>query len=523
MSSRLTRREVLGAGLAGAAAVTLAGCGTAAPPRPGSTLRRTVVDPRGSGLLALGPGERFLERTELAGAGAPGRTLLRLGQLTDVHVHDAESPARVPFLDRLGGPFKPTFRPQETLMAHVLGAALPAIDAAHLDAVLVSGDIVDSAQLNELDWSLGILSGRPVRPDSGARGYIGVQGASNPDPFYYRPDVDAPRHPGLLDRALSPVRSPGLRTRWHPVLGNHDVLVQGEFAPTPVTRRIATGDRLLVEADPDRLKRARTELATRGLDAVLRGGLGGHEIRVPPDERRVHLSSPDVIARLRAAASGRSSGPRADRLDYVVPVGDELVLVVLDLVRRDQGAGGLLTTATIDFLREALAHAGERWVVVCSHQPLADSEGAEEAFALLDPDPRVIALVAGHTHRNAVVPRRTPSGGFWQITTCSLIDWPQQWRALRVVETSARAVAIEAWMVDHPGRPRDDEDLAGIARELAYLDAQGGRPAGAAGTRSDRNVRLHLPPRLPKAPRTPPRALPRRHPRPAGTGVGDAV
>jgi hypothetical protein len=35
--------------------------------------------------------------------------------------------------------------------------------------------------------------------------------------------------------------------------------------------------------------------------------------------------------------------------------------------------------------------------------------------------------------------------------------------------------------------------LADIARQLAYLDAQGGRPAGEAGTPLDRNVRLYVP------------------------------
>jgi hypothetical protein len=40
-------------------------------------------------------------------------------------------------------------------------------------------------------------------------------------------------------------------------------------------------------------------------------------------------------------------------------------------------------------------------------------------------------------------------------------------------------------MVDQDGR-----GVAGIARELAYLDAQGGRPAGFAGRVTDRNVRL---------------------------------
>jgi hypothetical protein len=42
-------------------------------------------------------------------------------------------------------------------------------------------------------------------------------------------------------------------------------------------------------------------------------------------------------------------------------------------------------------------------------------------------------------------------------------------------------------MVDQDGR-----GLAGVARELAFLDAQGGRPQGFAGTRADRNARLYV-------------------------------
>jgi hypothetical protein len=59
----------------------------------------------------------------------------------------------------------------------------------------------------------------------------------------------------------------------------------------------------------------------------------------------------------------------------------------------------------------------------------------------------------------------------------------------RLRETS-RGVALETWMVDHDGA-----GLAGIARELAFLDAQGGRPQGFAGRHRDRNARLFAPAR----------------------------
>jgi len=34
-------------------------------------------------------------------------------------------------------------------------------------------------------------------------------------------------------------------------------------------------------------------------------------------------------------------------------------------------------------------------------------------------------------------------------------------RALRLVATSGGGVAIESWLIDHAGRPNDEDDLAG--------------------------------------------------------------
>jgi hypothetical protein len=139
----------------------------------------------------------------------------------------------------------------------------------------------------------------------------------------------------------------------------------------------------------------------------------------------------------------------------------------------------------LTWLAAELDRAGGRPVVVFTHQPLEGSESGGAALELLAAHPTVLAAVAGHVHRNEI--RRGP-GGVWLVTTASLADFPAQARFFRLVRTADDGVALETFMVDHGPGPGG---LAATARELAYLDAQGGRPNDFAGTRADRNVRLY--------------------------------
>ena len=473
-----------------ALALALAACGGGedGPPGGGSTLRATLGDPDGDGTLSRGPAEPLADRTDLAPAARPGRELATVAQLTDPHVRDEESPARVPFIDRFGAPVESAFRPQEALSGQVLAAAVRALNAERPQAVVVTGDILDNAQRNELAQARAIFDGGVARPDSGRPGYRGVQEGANPDPLYYRPDQDAPRHPGLLAAAQRPFRAPGLAAPWHAVLGNHDVLRQGELAPSARTDAVATGGRLTTTLDrdfrlppiPDR------EDAEAAVDTLLDAGIPGRSIDVPGDPARVALRDEELVAAL-----GRGRAVRApDRLDYAFDAGPRLRGIVLDTANRAGGARGAVSAEQVAWLRAQLRDAGARDVIVFSHNRLDGVTGGEAAVAALAGSRRVLANVSGHVHRNRIEARPTAAGGYWTIETSSLADFPMQSRMLRVRETAGGGRVLETWMVDHDGA-----GLAGVARDLAFLDAQGGRPQRYAGARRDRNVRLFLPAR----------------------------
>ncbi|MCW3050651.1 MAG: hypothetical protein JWO74_4935 [Solirubrobacterales bacterium] len=471
-------------------AVAALGAGGAPAPREdGSTLSATWIDRAGDGRLERGSGEALLDRTDLAPVARAGRTLGSVAVLTDVHVRDVESPARVAFLDRLGTPFTSTFRPQEALSARVLVQAVRAIDAARPAAAVIAGDLIDNAQANELRMATTALNGGIVRPASGGPRYEGPQAASNPDPAYYRPDVDPPVEPGLLARAQRPLRSPGLAAPWYPIPGNHDLLVAGEIARTARTNAVAVGDRMVVAPDPGlAVPHSEAGLSRAGIDRLLAAGLPGRSLRVTPDPGRRELSPAEAVAGLRRASG---HGGRGARMDEAFDVGPGVRAIALDTVRRSAGSGGVVSAAQARWVARALAAAGDRWVLVFSHQPLMEAAGGERVLRLLDRDPHVLAILNGDKHHNRIAARHTPGGGYWVVQTAALADFPQQARMLRVRATAGGGAVLETWMLDTAPDPAG----ADIARRLAYLDAQGGRPYHEAGRPRDRNVRLFKAPR----------------------------
>lgn len=475
--------------LAGIVVVLAAACSglghaTASLPDTGSTLVRTWVDARGNGVLVPGPGEPLIGRTELASPSKLVRPLATFAQITDAHVTDEESPARVEMLDRLGPPFSSAFRPQEALSPFVLAAVVRSVDRLHAQAVFETGDLIDNAQQNEMSQAVAILDGGRVDPNSGQPGYDGVQVASNADPLIYRPAVDAPRYPHMLAQAERPFTSPGLNAPWYPLPGNHDLEVQGNVPATPATNAVAVGSHKLLTVDRSTLGAARgSALDQRLVNRLLARGLPGQSEFVPADPSRRELSPGQAVEALRAASGHGGSGPL---MDDVVQLGPTARAVLLDTTRRGAGASGVLRPSQVSWLRTQLAKAGCRWLLIFSSTPLTETAGAAGALSLLARDDHVLAAIAGDVHRNSIAPVHTSAGGYWAITTSSLADYPEQARAFRIWSTASGGVALQTWMLDADPR----WPLAVISRRLAWLDYQGGRPNHWAGRPADRNATL---------------------------------
>jgi metallophosphoesterase (TIGR03767 family) len=562
----LSRRALLRAALAAAGAGALypslaesavaASVSSTGPTTLGTTYMPGPPDANGYRRIIRMPGEARTVRTDLgvaAGADrAPARrSLLAFAQLSDVHVVDHQSPARVEWTDRYDDPnatglvpgiFASAYRPQEMLTAQVGDAMVRAINAIKgapvtglpLQFAIETGDNSDNCQHNEIRWNIDVLDGGRVVPDSGSP--LAYEGVMDQDPLYYDPhywhpgtpplgkpadryktQYGFPTIPSLLDAARRPFTAVGLNIPWYTCFGNHDGLAQGNFPTrTLPTSTLATGALKVISPPPGVAPADILDPEGSTLEDILGSLVVSPYVKaVTPDLARRQLSRGQVVDEHFETAGlpvghGFTQENRDTDTAYYFFDTERFRHVVMDTVNPNGYADGSLDPTQFAWLQATVAGATGRAVIVYSHHT---SGTMDNPFVLTGGDPavrvlgaevtayllgqrRVIAWVNGHTHRNQIIAhaRTDGSGGFWEINTAAHIDWPQQARLIEVTDNRDGTLSIFTTIIDHVGPADAGRDLrstvtlASLSRELSVNDPQAN--LAARGVLGDRNAEL---------------------------------
>lgn len=448
-------------------------------PKDPAQLEQMIVD--GYGDEDDAPGEDVvdvtMDGTDPPTAGAAAARVARFVHLADTQLADDESPTRLIGFDSPGATAG-AFRPQEAYACHMVNAAARTINAVHaadpLDFVILGGDNADNAQTNEVQWFLQLLDGvGAVECDSG---------------------IDDDPVPGEANDPKDRFTPVGLDVPWYWVMGNHDVLVQGNF--TIASRAdAAIGDHV--------------NALTR--DWSIPGGpptMGP----IPADDNRALLDGGALLELVRASGDGHGvtdDAIAAGKANYVFDVPDTNVrFIALDTAAQTGGAEGVVRQAEVDaFLRPALDAAVDdgKFVFVASHHAstsLGDGSGVggavqpdalttDEFQALLGEYDNVIAHLCGHSHVHRVIAVE-PMGGhaYWEVITSAIADHPHEMRVLELRNEDNGFISLTSVALD---LAFDGDALGTEGRLRAITDLTSGWQLTGEGTPEDRNVRLWLP------------------------------
>jgi 3',5'-cyclic AMP phosphodiesterase CpdA len=347
----------------------------------------------------------------------------------------------------------------------VLDAAVQTVNQLHrsdqLDFAVLTGDLINNRQANELDWLVTTLEGGAVHPDSGADDNP-LAGLDPHDPFV----------------------AEGLAIPWYATLGNHDRLFEGHMA-TDAWIGSPTRDRARFAVEATCVE---TEMPVRCGVAHPTAAFTAIPRAIVADPARRGVSATEVMN----AMSGHGFTDGGPGYWSVKPA-PKVRLIGLD-TSSDDGLTGRLDEVQLAFVEAELTLAddlGEVAIITSHHPSTGLGKWGPRLRRVLHRHDAVILHLAGHRHTHSVMPRPGGGHGYWEVLTASLLDWPQQFRLVEVVDTGNGVGEIRLTVVD----VATTSSVVADAKTYALHTSESGPtlfPVSGEGRAKDRNVVLRV-------------------------------
>jgi 3',5'-cyclic AMP phosphodiesterase CpdA len=336
-------------------------------------------------------------------------TMVDFAHTTDVHITDEGNPIRAEELKLIWG-YDPALYPDIGWLllnlvtpAHrdigaytglIWQATIKSINDAHLqqrlDFLISTGDHTDTGQQDELAWFVALADGKPLPA---------LQTHTN--------------RAGLSTKA--PEAREALIMPWFAAVGNHDVEYQGTFNSSGVVG-------ILVQA-----------------------------LFFAPD-RDYYINNLSYLEDVLAIENGHGFSAQSPRGYYSfdpTPYVHGIVLNTADFNPVDKLplenlSLGMLSQAQFGWMQDEIRNNAGKLCIIFAHHgpdsfvPLVTDQNtkyvsAQKLKESLKTYANVIAFVSGHTHMNRIIAETTADGsGYWDINTCGVADWPQEWRRITV-------------------------------------------------------------------------------------------
>ncbi len=404
--------------------------------------------------------------------------LLTFFTISDPHVADKESPARVNFFGCdypvIPGGNCAAYSGVILYTPQVLDAAIQTINALHqvtpFDCGIALGDACDNTQYNELRWYVDVIDGKMIHPSSGA--HKGVRDIDYQKPF----------QAAGLDKSIP----------WYQAVGNHDQFWMGGALVDNYVRKTLVGPHVLnINLSTD----FATILSSRGFYmGVVDGSTPYGNIidagpernfnpppKIAPDPQRRSLSLSQWMKEFRNTTSqpvGHGFTPQMIKEGFACyhfyPRSDvPIKVIVLDDTDKSGLACscGALDEERFQWLQNELdeGQKADELMIICSHVPVnpytpqSTTESNAYDTSLWSTDspvslntlletvwsyPNMVLWIAGHQHRNTITPQPygAPGCGFWGVETPSLRDYPQQFRRFQIGRNTNNDLSI--WVID---------------------------------------------------------------------------